>query len=128
MKVPTKVVFAFDPDKSDIPALADKVGRILWACIRKQHIVSQHFNGNVQDVALRIIEEKPKDYKDFKAIIFSSGLSIFGTYCPIDEFNRQGCAILDDEFWQGVWEYITGKKELEMEISNKLESKDAKKA
>ena len=112
MKAPEKVVFAFDPDESAIPALSDRVGKILWACIRKQHIVSQHFNGNVQDVALRINEEKPKDYKDFKTIISNSGLSIFGTYCPIDKYNRKGCPTLDDEFWQGIWEYITEEKKL----------------
>jgi len=116
MKAPTKVVFAFDPDRADIPALACRVGRILWACIKYQHITSQHFNGNVQDVALRIAETKPKDYEEFKSIISISGLRIFGTYCPKDKYGRECPPILDDEFWQGVWEYVTGSRQLEMEI------------
>ena len=110
MKAPTKVVFAFDPDKSDIPVLTDRVGKILWACIRKQHIVSQYFDGNVQDVTLSIAEQKPENYEDFKKIILCSGLNIFGTIGNMNYYN------LDDEFWQGVWEYVQGKKELEMEV------------
>ena len=112
MKAPEKVVFAFDPDESDIPALSDRVGKILWACIRKQHIVSQHFNGNVQDVSLRIAEQKPKSYEEFKTIIRCSGLNIFGTHCLLSSMGTPLCPTLDDEFWQGVWEYITGEKEL----------------
>jgi hypothetical protein len=117
MKAPTKVTFRFDPDKADIPALTDFCGRILWACIRTQHIVNQFFNGEVQSVALRIAEVKPKNYEDFKTIIASSGLRVFGTFCPKSE--RLGIELypeLDDEFWQGVWEYITGKKKLEIVV------------
>lgn len=116
MKVPTKVVFTFDPDKKNIPALSDRVGRILWVCIRYQHIVSQYFNGNVQDVALRIAEKKPKSYDEFKRIILYSGLHVFGTRCPVNKMGNPLCPVLDDEFWQGVWEYVTGEKELEMEV------------
>lgn len=107
MKAPTKIVFKFDPDTSDTPALTDRVGRILWACIKYQHIVSQYFNGNVQNVALRIAEKKPKTYEEFKVIILRSGLNIFGTELGFK---------LDDEFWQGIWEYVVGEKELEMEV------------
>jgi len=110
MKAPTKVVFAFDLDKANIPALTDRVGRILWACIRVQHLVNQHFNDNVQNVALRIAEQKPKIYEEFKTIILRSGLNIFGTIGNMNFGN------LDDEFWQGVWEYIIDEKELEIEI------------
>jgi len=112
MKAPTKVVFAFDPDESNIPALADRVGKILWGCIKTQHIVSQHFNGNVQDVALRIAEQKPKVYEEFKNIIVRSGLNIFGTHCLTNPIVIPLPPTLDDEFWQGVWEYINGEKKL----------------
>jgi hypothetical protein len=113
MKAPTKVIFVFDPEQSNIPVLSDFKGRILWACIRYQHIVSQHFNGNVQDVVLQIAEKKPTKYEDFKAIIQASGLRIFGTIWK----TKSGYAVLDDEFWQGVWEYLTGKKTLIIEQS-----------
>jgi len=117
MKPPIKVVFKFDPYKSDIPALSDKNGRILWACIKYQHIVSQHFNGNVQDVALLIAENKPKNYEDFKHIILLSGLNIFGT---IGDMN---CHNLDDEYWRGIWEYINGEKTLNVEIATQQSAK-----
>lgn len=118
MKAPTKVIFSFDPDRANIPALSDRLGRILWACIKYQHIVSQHFNGNVQDVALRIAEQKPKNYEEFKTIISSSGLCNFGTIWKNQYLGMPmtGWAVLDDEFWQGVWEYLMGKKELRIEI------------
>ena len=114
MKAPTKVIFAFDPDQANISVLSDTKGRILWACIRYQHIVSQYFNGNVQDVVLRIAEEKPTTYDAFKEIISTSGLRIFGTNCI--GFGG-GYPKLDDEFWQGVWKYIKGEEKLIIEQS-----------
>ncbi len=114
MKAPSEVTFAFDPDQCDIPVLADSRGRILWACIRTQHIVSQHFNGNVQDVALRLEEKKPTTYEAFRDIIQHSGLQIFGII--LEESGLSFYRRLDDEFWGGVWDYISGKRTLVIHI------------
>lgn len=106
----------FDPDTSNIPALTDKTERIIWACIRYQHIVSQYFNDNVAMVVLRIAEIKPKNYEEFKAIIATSDLRVFGTLLMPSPLGEAVCPVLDDEFWRGVWEYVTGNKQLEMEV------------
>ena len=121
MKVPTKVVFAFDYEKSSIPALADKMGLILWGVIRTNHIVSQYFNDNVMDVVHRIEKEEPKDYAVFKNIITTSGLHIFGTICKKSERGFELRPVFDDEYWQGMWEYLMGEKSVD--ITKSLEAK-----
>lgn len=114
MKAPKKVVFSFNPDEAGIPALTDRVGKILWGCIRTQHIVNQYFNGNVQSVALRVAEKKPEDYEAFKRIINSSELDTFGTNWIGGGFR--GHMELDDEFWKDVWSYINHEKRLVYEV------------
>ena len=116
-KVPKQVTFLFDPDNSGIPALSDFRGRILWACIKAGHITSQHFNGNVQDVAIRLQEEEPREYKDFKNIIQSSGLNVFGTNCV--RRGMEGYRELDDKYWTDMWDYLTKRKELKIIIKIK---------
>ena len=117
MKCSQKVIFTFNPDESDIPALSDRVGRILWSCIKTGHITSQYFNDHVAATALRIEMEKPKDYKDFKDLIRKSPLDCFGTMEDPDQLSRLShCMILDDEFWQGMWYHITGETKLEIII------------
>ncbi len=115
-KIPSKVVFGFDPDKSDIPALGSFVGRLLWACIRTNHIVSQYFDGNVQKVAVLLDKDKPANYAAFKRIISSSGLNVFGTHWVGGGNSFGGHTELDDEYWKGMWDYVTRKKVFEMEI------------
>ena len=36
-------------------------------------------------------------------------------------FTNSGRAVLDDEFWKGVWSYIKGESKLEIEMKTKDE-------
>jgi hypothetical protein len=119
MKAPETVAFAFDPDKSDIPALANRIGRILWACIRSGHIVDQYFNDQVLDMAEWIDKDKPSNYETFVKMINMSHLNRFGTR-PYGEDGKECRGYrTDPEFWRGVWEYINGEKTLSIIIQVK---------
>ena len=118
MKCSQKVTFNFNPNESDIPALSDRIGRILWACIKTGHITSQYFNDHIAATALRIEMEKPKDYEQFKDLIKRSPLQNFGTLRdPKQESRLTNWMILDDEFWKGMWYHITKKTKLEIIIN-----------
>lgn len=113
MKAPKEVNFSFNPDISLIPALHNRIGKILWSCIKATHIVDQNFNDDVIYVVEKISIRQPKQYRSFLKIIRYSKLNVFGTKW-IDNVGlpMSGRLILDDEFWQDVWKYIKGKKEL----------------
>jgi hypothetical protein len=112
MKVPGTVTFTFDPDTSDITALQTFEGRILWACIKTQHIVDEYFNAAVEDVARRLQENMPKTYRGFKDVIRGSDLCQFGTRWVRDS----GYTVLDDEFWRGMWRYLKRKNILDIQL------------
>ena len=117
MKVAKKVVFKFNPDNAGIPALTDFYGRILWACIKTGHITNQYFNGEVQAVALQLNKKFPESFEKFKGLIRMSGLTCFGV--KTDEFMcglKTAIGDLDDEFWQGIYDYLTKKKTLKIVI------------
>ena len=115
MKATEKLKFKFDPEKSDIPALKDRRGLIIWGCIKRGHITSQYFNKDVEGVVERIENEKPGHYHEFINIIQNSNLSTFGRVCvENNQFNTDHRT--DHEFWGGIWEYIRGRRYIEIEI------------
>jgi len=118
MKAPEKVVLAFDPEKSDLLILHNRVGKILWCCIKYQHLAGESFNRDVQYATSLVDQTKPENYTHFKDIIHISQLNIYGT---IGNCHNH---ILDPEFWEKIWKYITGEEKLKITISS--ESKDAK--
>jgi hypothetical protein len=44
MKVPEKIVFGFDIEKSGIEALKNYVGQVIWGGIKTQHLTSTEYN------------------------------------------------------------------------------------
>lgn len=127
MKVPTTVVFAFNPDESGIKALATFEGRVLWACIKTQHITSQHFNDNVEAVSQWLrSDRKPKTYRQFIAGIRGSGLDIFGTRMLKNDLGWEVYRTLDDEYWRGVWRYLKHRCILSIQHSSATASSPSK--
>ncbi len=57
------VKLAFDPAKSEDPEtkaiFADRISTTLWCLVRRDHIVSQHFNGDAIKLAKSIRKEMP---------------------------------------------------------------------
>ncbi len=116
MKAPETITIAFDPFEAGIVSFTSKTAKIIWCCIRKQHIVDQHFDAQVFGFAEYLDENMPIDYKQFKEMIYRTELCKFGINHVGTDFQIRMCTNrqLDDEFWQGVWEYISGEKELEI--------------
>lgn len=115
-KCPEKVKLTFD--MNELWLLKNKTARILWCCIKTGHLTSQYFNDNVLAVAEaidKIHETKTLSYPKFKNVIERSTLQKFGRrtikevgfFCHQDEF--------DDEYWTGIYGYIMGEKELQIE-------------
>ena len=122
MKAPTKVTFGFNPDGEDLhPVFKNRIGKILWACIKDQHLTCTMFSYNVLNIATTIEEKDPKNYNDFKGIIKNSSLSEFGTDC-VKEYMYSSDRKLSDEFWEQVYKYIIKEEELEIIVKdNKYE-------
>lgn len=118
MKAPTKVTLAFDPDEAGLASFTSDTAKIIWCCIRKQHIVHQHFDSQVFGFAEYLDENMPDDYGSFKSMVACTDLRVFGICYTGTPMEQRCCSHreLDDEFWQGVWEYIKGRKKLEVEI------------
>ena len=122
MKAPEKLSFAFDPSESDIPALASRVGRILWGCIKQQHITDQYFNDHVLGVVDKIGENNPTTYREFKNIIQHSGLQGYGCCRDDGSLGVPAHQRLDDDFWDGVWLYVSGAAGIKMVLEVEIES------
>jgi len=119
MKCPEKVIFAFDIRM--ISLLQNKTALILWACIKTGHITNQYFNDNVEAVAEAVDKMPERTYENFKGIIQRSALHVFGLREREQVmFLTPIMADISDDFWQGIWDYIEGKKELEIEIKQAL--------
>lgn len=116
MKLPDVFDFRFDPDKTDLPVLKHRIGKILWTCIKHRHITSQYFNNDILMTAERIEKEAPENYITFKHIIKTSPLSVFGKI-TIDENVTYSHAEMDHEFWGGVWALIKGRRTLRINIT-----------
>ena len=114
MKAPEEVVLAFDPEEAGVASFTSETAKIIWCCIRKQHIVDQHFDSQVFGFAEYLDEVQPRSYSEFKELVYRSELAKFGT---IMGQNRRICRLLDDEFWTGVWNYISGHSKLKIKIS-----------
>lgn len=123
MKVPTEITIAFDPIGAGVASFTSKTAKIIYCCIRKQHIVDQYFDAQVFGFAEGLDEDMPEDYEEFKKRVRGSALSVFGTkIVPPESLFRQ-VTRLDDEFWQGVWKYIIGEGELEIKLSPSVQPK-----
>ncbi len=120
MKAPTEVVLAFNPEESGVVSFTSKTAKIIWCCIRKQHIVDQHFDSKVFSFAEYLDENMPSCYEAFKNIVNCTDLRVFGIIYTGTPMEQSACCNreLDDEFWSGVWEYITGEKMLEIKIQS----------
>ena len=118
MKAPIKVTFGFYPDKNVHPVFENRIGKILWACIKDQHLTSTFFSNYAHRTAIIIEKENPKNYNEFKKIIKNSELRDFGTDC-IKEYMYTCDRELSDEFWEQVYKYITKEEELEIIVKDK---------
>jgi len=118
MKAPTKVTLGFYPDKNTHPVFESRIGKILWTCIKNQHLTSTFFSNDVLGTAVVIEEKDPKNYKDFKKIINNSKLREFGTDC-VKEYMYSCDRKLSDEFWEQVYKYITKEEELEIIVKDR---------
>lgn len=121
MKVPALLKFDFDPDTATFIDLKDKYTLIIWGCIKSQHVTDQHFNHSVELFVEGIKKYAPPTYAEFRRIITYSRLSKYGVK---SEKSPDGPTTfprttLDDEFWEGIWEYLSGEKELVVEINKK---------
>ena len=114
MKAPTEIEIAFDVEEAGVASFTSETAKIIYCCIRKQHIVDQHFDSQVFGFAEYLDENLPLDYEGFKNMIESTELSKFGI---LEGGRRTCCGPLDDEFWQGVWQYIIGEKKLEIKMN-----------
>lgn len=113
MKIRNPMPCAFDPATSTV-CPKDPVERALWAGIKYQHLTSQYFNENVRATAERIKLVGPQDYDSFKLIIQNSPLEVFGTKELPATANSRRYQILDDEFWQQMWRFVSGQETLEL--------------
>ena len=110
--------FGFDPDKCDLEVLKNRVSRIIWTCIKNNHLVDQYFNDDVLNVAKRIKTNNPSNYQEFKNIIRASPLNVFGRI-TVDEKVLFCQTEMDHEFWGRVWRYIKGRSKFRIEIQEK---------
>ncbi|MCK5016332.1 MAG: hypothetical protein KAS32_04595 [Candidatus Peribacteraceae bacterium] len=105
LKAPKQVIFKFDPIESNVKSFGNEIAKIIYCCIRKNHIVDQHFDEQAFAFGKRLSENMPAYYLGFKRQIERSPFSKFGIR-TISETSFSHEKILDDNFWIGVWEYI----------------------
>lgn len=115
MKVPTESKFGFDPIKKNVVSFGNETAKIIYCCIRTQHMVDDDFDRQVLEFAKKLDEEMPQYYSDFRRMVRRSSLQGFGQR-TIHEFGMFRDTILDDDFWIGVWEYINKWKTLKINI------------
>jgi len=112
----------FDPEKLDDPDLVkifkSHTAKVLWCCIKAGHITDQFFNEKILYIS-GVIDVKRKDslysYNDFVKII--EPLRDFGRI-HVREFGRS-TAVIDHEFWGGVYASIERYSDFKIEIVKK---------
>lgn len=107
MKLPLIIRWGFDPNASEIPALATPTGRKFWAAVRVNHIVDQHFNDHVLAFAKRYDALQPDTWEKLRAIAGGHELHHFGS-------AGSGGAWIDArtpdaEWWDEMLLYLQGK-------------------
>ena len=116
-KLPDVFEFQFDPKTSKGAVFQDRVGFVLWTCIKSGHIVSQYFNDDVMLVSQRVKTEKPDSYYAFKKIIEVSPLSSFGRFNYLISLN-ESINELDQQFWAIVWRYVRSPSSMKIKVEN----------
>lgn len=122
MKVPTEAKFNFNPTEKGVVSFGNEIAKIIYCCIRPEHIVDGNFDRQVLDFAKKLAENMPEYYLDFQRLVRRSKLSCFGRR-TVMEFGFKYDSILDDDFWIGVWEYINKWKTLKITIREEVTEK-----
>ena len=115
MKIARTIRWGFDPrataGEPHHPVLATDLGRLVFAAIRHRHIVDQHFHDNCLAFVESIRESMPAD-----------AVALYRRACE-HYLNGFGMAIVgfdepagrpDMEWWQDLFDLVTGKEKIEM--------------
>lgn len=94
--------FGFDISKSDLSAVKNPYGLILWTFIKTCHITESSFDNKVMDSVARIEKYRPKNYDEFLGCVRNLTDSNFGTTL----LGISSIRIVNNTFWLGVWYYI----------------------
>ena len=109
--------FGFDIKETNVEALKDDIGFILWSLIKQNHLTDQYFDENVMKAVEEIRRRKPKNYFEFRAAVsWGSLLSNFGTYY----IEYTGSSTTNDIFWLGVYHYIKNPQEFIFEYDGEI--------
>ena len=115
MKAPKEVKFGFDPTEKGVVSFTNEIAKIIYCCIRSQHIIDDKFDARVLLFAESLTERQRKWYSEFKEEVHTTFLEEYGRR-TVREYGFQHQSILDDDFWIGVWEYINGWETLTITI------------
>jgi len=111
------IKFGFDVKESNIVALKDDIGFIIWSLIKQNHITDQFFDDKVMEAVKEIRRRNPSNYFEFRAACSWSGLtSTFGTYYI--EYTQT--RVVNDIFWMGVYYYIKNPKKFTFEFKGEV--------
>lgn len=102
-----RIKWGFHPDNSTIPALKTERGRLVWALIKRGHIVDQYFNDAVQNLVERLDKAMPTTKEELRKLAELSRLGQYGLH--IDKEWRR---IVDWPFWEEMLMAITGQIEV----------------
>lgn len=111
-KIPRVIKWGFDPTKSDMEVLQKPDGLVLWSVLRFGHLVSQHFNQNVADLAHNLRINPPPDA--WQLFLRASHFGIRGHGAMQDPKTR--CMGMDPEWWGELLEAWRGNLALQHEL------------
>lgn len=114
--IPRRIPWGFNPNESDLDALKNPQDRTLWAVLRFGHIVSQHFNQNVADLAHNLRINPPPDAHQLYARAGIFG--IHGHGVMQDRVTRQ--MGMDPEWWGDLLEAWRGNLVIDHEWPGKV--------
>jgi hypothetical protein len=113
VRSPKVIRWGFDPTKSTIPVL--KTGRRVWAFIRVNHIVDQHFDDHVEILVEAIKKTSPKDPKALRCLAERSGLGCFGIEM-VGERTWDSHRVPDMEWWTDLFDLVNGNPLVEQQF------------
>jgi len=105
MHAPEIICLNFNPEESEDEKIREifrnRIARILWCCLRNNHVTDQYFNNIVLEVTEEINDSLT--YDDF--LKRAAKLTKLYGRCTVDEGSR-----IDNEFWGDVFKAIKGKR------------------
>lgn len=108
--------FGFDISKSDLSAVKNPYGLILWTLIKTCHITESGFDNKVMDAVARIEKYRPKTYDEFLGCVRNLIDNNFGTTL----LGISSIRVVNNAFWLGVWYYIEDPLRFKYKYEDKI--------